>query len=60
VFHVYRHSGDPEGGFETTEEAARMTKGLFPRMHLVILCSAYSGVIVAIRRPGASEWAFVR
>jgi hypothetical protein len=71
VFYVYKHNGDPEGslredptlgpegGFETADEADFATKDLFPSMHLVMLRGRYSGVIVAIRRPGAAEWTHV-
>jgi hypothetical protein len=68
AFHVYRHTGDPEGGlvedaalqsesgFSTFEDACEATKRLFPDDHLVMLAGPYSGEIVSIRRPGASEW----
>jgi hypothetical protein len=70
-FHVYKHSGDPEGGliedealrsgdgFPSARRAAEVTRDLFPDMHLVMLRGRYSGAIVAVRRAGRSEWSFL-
>jgi hypothetical protein len=68
TFHVYKHTGDPEGGliedsalaseagFATFEDACEATRDLLADHHLVMLDGPYSGRIVSIRRPGASEW----
>lgn len=46
-------------GFDSARQASEATKALFPDMHLVMLHGRYSGVIVAIRRPGQAAWASV-
>jgi hypothetical protein len=71
VYYVYKHSGEPEaflledealgsGAFDTAEDAARATCHLLPDKQLVMLRGCRSGLIVAIRRPGAREWSAFR
>lgn len=70
-YFVYKRNDEPEGvltedpallsreGFATRGEAGHATKALFAKMCLVMLRGRYSGVIVAIRRPGANEWSSI-